>query len=150
MIPRDLPLLFLLLTGCFDTPVKRSDDWEKRGVVIEQPIRYRYAERYSVGFAFRPTFVKGDFWHVRDFTAQEARAWSELSPTVAIEIWDSSKQLRLSDESKFSRDSGWDMTNGSQDGTFPAAVWKPVSFSSRAGRAMPASCSAVYRFLYRG
>jgi hypothetical protein len=133
MTAKAFPLLLLVLTGCFDTPVKRPVDLETRGEVIEQNIRFRYADRYFYGFAFRPTFIKDNFWHVRDFRVQESRAWSELCATVAINLRDSSGRVQLSDEGKLSRQTGWGMTNGSQDGEFPASVSKLVPFTPVAG-----------------
>ena len=126
---RTTPLLpLLILVACFDAPVKMPVDLETTGLALERRFEFRYADRYSYGFAFRPTFV-ADSWHVADFTSQEGRAWAELCPSIDLIIRDSNGKVVLRDSSKISRESGWSMTNGSQDGESPAEVYKFIPFT---------------------
>jgi hypothetical protein len=125
------PLLFawLLLAGCFDTPVKQSIDLERPGVVIDQVVTFKHADRYFYGVMFRPTFVTGDHWHISKFESEEQRAWPELCPTIDVTIRDSQGVIKLQERSRIAKDSGWAMTNGSQDGEFPAEVSKLMPFT---------------------
>jgi len=119
----------LLLVSCFDTPVKTSVDLERGGLSLERDIRFRYSERYSYGFAFRPTFIAGDSWHIARFRSEEPRAWQELCPSVELVIKDPTGEVVLTDASRIASEEGWTMTNGSQDAESPASVYKFITFT---------------------
>ena len=122
-------LTLLLLVGCFDTPIETRVDLERTGVAIDRPFEFRHADRYAYGFAFRPSFVVGDFWHVAAFASEESRAWKEFCPSIELVIRDTAGRVVLRDASQVASEQGWAMTNGTQDAKMPASVYKFITFT---------------------
>ena len=119
----------LLLLACFDAPIKDQVELDRTGTVIDRTIRFKHSDRYAVGFSFRPTFVTGDTWKVSEFEKNELQAWSEVCAAVRITIADSANHPRMNETSTIAKDSGWSLTNGSQDGAYPASVYEFLPFT---------------------
>lgn len=135
--------LFLLSRACFDVPIQTSVDLEHKGVPIFRAIKFRHPEQsYAYGFAFRPSFVSGDYWDMRDYEAETKIAWTELSPTVEVAIFDSSGVIRMREISRLGKESGWTITNGSHQDR-PASVYKFISFKPVAGEHYQVRVSVV-------
>jgi|GEM_PF-5666976 len=110
--------LVLLQWAWFDVPIHMPIDLEHKGVPA------------------------GRDWLVRNFEAEEKRAWAELSPTVDIAITDSFGAIRMREVSRLSGENGWTMTNGSEEDR-PASVYKFITFTPVTGERYQIRVSVV-------
>jgi hypothetical protein len=126
--------LILLQRACFDIPIQTPIDLEDKGVQVLRTITFRHPEQgYAYGLAFTPSFVDGRDWRYRTgFEEDKKRAWAELSPTIDVAITDSSGVIRMREISRISSETGWTITNGSQEDR-PASVYKFITFTPVVG-----------------
>ena len=137
------PLLVLLFTSCFDVPLKAPVDLERGGAALSRSVTFEYAERYSIGFLLRPTFVAGNTWHVAAFSSEAGRAWAEFCLSVEIIILDESGTVHMRDGGRVDSSNGWSMTNGSQEADFPATIYKFLPFTPVVGEKYQVTLNVV-------
>jgi hypothetical protein len=119
-----LPLLFcFLLVGCLDVPIRVPVDLEHHGVVIDQAIKFHFADRYSYGFAFWP--AKGT--NVTRSALESA--FDQICPTVDVAILDESNAVVMRESSALVRGSQWNLTSGTQDREFDGEIYKFITFT---------------------